>query len=162
MSDTPPPPPPPEGGSGGGTSLDLFPYPLSARYTSMQRLGNLAHGLPAGENETKPDYEVQLEAHKVLLGYQKANADRDANDLKRRAVEVQERDSARKEAELAIKRRAVEIQDEHLAIKQADHQLARERFEDGRKTRKKAKTLPEVSAEAKRRAEVRKRERGGN
>ncbi len=156
MEDTPPLPPPPAGGDGGGPP---FPYSSAARYESMRRLVNLAHGLPADGGTDAPTYPIQLAAHQVLLGYLKANNDREANDLKRRAVEVQERDSARKAEELALKRRAVEVQEGTLAIKREALALERERFEDGRKTRKKTDALTDLTAEAERRAEARKRDR---
>ncbi len=156
MQDNPPLPPPPAGGGGGGT---LFPYTPTARDESMRRLVNLAHGRPADGVGDTPTYPIQLEAHKVLLGYIKANADHEANDLKRRAVEVQERDSARKEEELALKRRAVEVQEGTLAIKRDALALDRERFEDGRKNKKKADTIADITIKAAERAEARKRER---
>lgn len=157
MTDHPPPPPPPEGEDGGGT--DLFPYLPPARARSMRRLVNLAHGLAADVGEAAPEYPVQLDAHRVLLGYLKANADAEALELKRRAVEVQERDSGRKAEEIELKHRAVAIQEEQMAVRKADHGLARERFEDSRKKGRAAKTLPEIAAEAVRRAGERKRER---
>lgn len=159
MSDHPPPTPPPAGEDGAGT--DQFPYLPPARVQSMRRLVNLAHGQPADVGEVKPDYGIQLDAHRVLLGYLKANADAEALELKRRAVEVQERDSARKADEQALKLRAVEVQEEQLAVRRADHELARERFEDSRRKGGAVKSLPEVAAEAARRARERKRERDG-
>lgn len=156
----PPHPPPPSGEAGGPPALDpAFPYTETARRESMRRLVNLAHGLPADDDGQPPDYDVQLDAHKVLQGYLKANHDREANDLKRRAVEVQERDAARKAEELALKRRAVEVQEGTLAIKRDAIDLDRERFEDGRKARRKSDSIADLTAEAEERAEARKRER---
>lgn len=160
MSDPPPHPHPPTGEAGGPPALDpAFPYTETARRESMRRLVNLAHGLGADGVGDVPTYPVQLEAHKVLQGYLKANADREANELKRRAVEVQERDAARKAEELALKRRAVEVQEGTLAIKREALDLERERFEDGRKTRRKSDSIADLTAEAEERAETRKRDR---
>lgn len=170
MEDTPPLPPPPAGGDGGGTPFDLFPYSPYARYESMRRLVNLAHGLPAGENEARPDYDTQLDAHKALCGYLKIATDhaaeerklgelRRANDLKERAVRVQEKAERRKVREHALKVRAVEVQEGTLAAKREALALERERFEDARKTRKKTDSIADITIEAAERAEARKRER---